>query len=514
LGFFIASKLPYNICYYFFHTFTFQLKCMKKILLSLFTLSLSISTQAQISSCNALNFSTGTTTGWRGSWAGSSHTSTAQQYGATETPCANNLIAGFDSSRKNSLAHVHEICTAGTDPHVPISRVAPGHTYSLRLGNDIAWTGTNGSTSNVGYNHQTISYSIPVTTQTDAISYWFAAVFSQEQGNPHAPTEQPYLTVKVFDGSCNLLTCYTYDANETVAANGTVFGYSSLDSSNYDGFGDAETFIYKNWTQVAVPLINYVGQNITIQFETSDCDAGGHFAYAYLTVDCGSFNITPNPTCFTTGTNTLTAPAGYSAYQWSGTGITGSTNTPSTTVNAAGNYSVTLTASGGCSLTIDTTINTAPTTSITVSSSTVCAGSTTTLTASGANTYTWSTGDTTAAIAITPTLNTTYTVTGTNNKGCTNTDTLTQIVINCATTGITTHSTQNISVYPNPAQNNFTIETTDTEKQTVSIFDVNGKLVLSQTISGKTTIDVSNLNAGVYNININGVINKRLVIVK
>jgi len=81
---------------------------------------------------------------------------------------------------------------------------------------------------------------------------------------------------------------------------------------------------------------------------------------------------------------------------------------------------------------------------------------------------------------------------------------------------ISTYNTQNstFKIFPNPAQNNFTIETTNAEKQTINIVDVNGKLVLSQTINGKTNIDASNLNAGVYNIDINGTINKRLVIVK
>jgi len=73
------------------------------------------------------------------------------------------------------------------------------------------------------------------------------------------------------------------------------------------------------------------------------------------------------------------------------------------------------------------------------------------------------------------------------------------------------------NLYPNPAQNNFTVEVSDNNKQTISVFDVNGKQVLLQNINGTTNIDVSNLNQGVYNVNCSnsqGVINKRLVIVK
>ncbi len=72
-----------------------------------------------------------------------------------------------------------------------------------------------------------------------------------------------------------------------------------------------------------------------------------------------------------------------------------------------------------------------------------------------------------------------------------------------------------INIYPNPTQNTFTIETT-TNKQTLQLFDVTGKMVLNQTIEGKTTIDVSILNDGVYNlslINASCVINKKLVII-
>jgi len=74
-----------------------------------------------------------------------------------------------------------------------------------------------------------------------------------------------------------------------------------------------------------------------------------------------------------------------------------------------------------------------------------------------------------------------------------------------------------VNIYPNPTSNNFIIETTYTDKQTLQLFDVNGKLVLTQTINGKTNIDASNLAEGVYNlslINAIGVVNKRLVIVR
>ena len=77
------------------------------------------------------------------------------------------------------------------------------------------------------------------------------------------------------------------------------------------------------------------------------------------------------------------------------------------------------------------------------------------------------------------------------------------------------NKTTNVSLYPNPTNTQFTIETNATEKQIVNIFDVNGKLILSQTIIGTTTINTETIAPGAYNINLtgsNGVVNKRLII--
>ena len=76
---------------------------------------------------------------------------------------------------------------------------------------------------------------------------------------------------------------------------------------------------------------------------------------------------------------------------------------------------------------------------------------------------------------------------------------------------------QQVSVYPNPSNGSFVIETNATEKQTVQVYDVTGKLVLTQSLNGKTAIDGSILSEGVYNISITGsegVVNKRMVIVR
>jgi hypothetical protein len=66
-----------------------------------------------------------------------------------------------------------------------------------------------------------------------------------------------------------------------------------------------------------------------------------------------------------------------------------------------------------------------PTISATTSPTNICIGSTATLSAVGALTYTWNPGALTgASVVITATANTTYTVIGTNAAGCVSTTTI------------------------------------------------------------------------------------------
>ncbi|MBC7696577.1 MAG: T9SS type A sorting domain-containing protein [Burkholderiales bacterium] len=85
-------------------------------------------------------------------------------------------------------------------------------------------------------------------------------------------------------------------------------------------------------------------------------------------------------------------------------------------------------------------------------------------------------------------------------------------------TGINEQTENMITLYPNPTNGTFTIETNTNEKQTIRVFDMTGNSVISQTMeNGKTTVNAGHLAAGIYSINIiisGAVINKKLVIVK
>jgi hypothetical protein len=74
-----------------------------------------------------------------------------------------------------------------------------------------------------------------------------------------------------------------------------------------------------------------------------------------------------------------------------------------------------------------------------------------------------------------------------------------------------------VHVYPNPASETFTVEAPDQETRTLNLFDVCGKLVLTQPFNGTAHVDTGNLTTGVYYVNVKGqagVFNQKLVITR
>ena len=110
---------------------------------------------------------------------------------------------------------------------------------------------------------------------------------------------------------------------------------------------------------------------------------------------------------------------GQTTYAWSPGGAT----TPSITVSPTSTttYTCTVTdANGACSSTQTITVNALPNVNAGIDQN-VCAGTSATLNATGASTYSW-TGGVQNGTAFTPTSSATYTVTGTSAAGCTSQD--------------------------------------------------------------------------------------------
>ncbi len=126
-------------------------------------------------------------------------------------------------------------------------------------------------------------------------------------------------------------------------------------------------------------------------------------------------------------------------------------------------------------------------------------GETTVLIATGADSYVWSSGETTAMITVSPDATTTYSVVGTRN-GCEGTA---EVTIN-VTIGVEDNFTKNIKIYPNPTNGELKVECA--EMQEIIVFMPNGQMVEKVNVNTDSyVIDMNEYKSGVYYLKIIGV---------
>ncbi|MCB9332602.1 MAG: gliding motility-associated C-terminal domain-containing protein [Lewinellaceae bacterium] len=299
-------------------------------------------------------------------------------------------FAGFLSWR-------HQIHTPA-DGNVPcfgngnIPYVPPGYDHAIQLGN---WDD--------GREWERLSTTIQVTQDNSMIEV-NTAVFLEDPN--HNICRQPRFRIRVYDDNQNIIPCGAYE----VYAGSNLPGWGT---SYCSGFKPVD---FLPWTKMSIDLRNYVGKNVTLQFQTMDCSEGQHSGFALFALRCLRSEIVATPVCFQSDAITLTAPDGFSGYQWSN-GASGKSITL-TNPQPGQTYTVTLVPysiiNGNCQIQLSYTVPVAP--MLTVSPNPViCANTAATLTAqvSEANySFIWNTGQSGSSISVsTPGV---YTVTATN----------------------------------------------------------------------------------------------------
>jgi gliding motility-associated-like protein len=203
----------------------------------------------------------------------------------------------------------------------PLSNFPAGYTnnYSFRIGNAQGSAATGGSDLAMA---ESIKYTFKVTTANAGLTYMYAA-FVKEASPIHPINQAPRFEIKITDQNGTLITCGYY---QVIA--GDTKGFK--DGAN-DGFGQWK---YTDWTKVGLDLTGYIGQNVTIEFRTTDCfpssgtstvngvttctdwGPGSHSAYAYIDLYTTPIQIISPPVCANQASVQLCAPAGYATYQW------------------------------------------------------------------------------------------------------------------------------------------------------------------------------------------------------
>lgn len=175
----------------------------------------------------------------------------------------NNLLAGIVPGR-------HTIVTSGWDPvlaplGVNLARVNEG-SYAVRLGD-----------SSRSASADVLAYTFTVTAQNKLFSFRYAVVL-EDHGSPRE--SNPFFSFYILLGSSILFSIN----NPPIASRQIV-----ADSADPFLLKAGDVF-YRDWSPVCLDLGAWMGQTMTVVFVAADCDANGHFGYAYIDGLC-----LPNP---------------------------------------------------------------------------------------------------------------------------------------------------------------------------------------------------------------------------
>jgi hypothetical protein len=222
-------------------------------------------------------------------------------------------------------------------------------------------------------------------------------------------------------------------------------------------------------------------------------------------------NPTPQVSIFTNATSICKggsanlSAVGATNYNWSNAQTS---NIISVSPTVTTTYSVIGVNQYGCqgNATQVITVNNLPNVTAAATNVQMCVGETVTLSATGAATYVWNSNNNTVYgnnAAVSPLSSITYTVTGTDNNGCSNINTISLSVNACTGLGEVTTTANGVRIFPNPTKGEVNIEFLNDASKTVEVLDLTGRLIQSNNTSNKKmSVNLNNLSNGVYYVKI------------
>ena len=273
--------------------------------------------------------------------------------------------------------------------------------------------------------------------------YKMAGVYTNLiNGDPASEVNFSFLDNLIWNNSD--FTLVANSAPPTVTATASTTTICAGSSITLTGTGNATTYTWQGTSPISitngVPFI----PTSTDTYTVTATNAGGCTATDVITVTVNpapAVNAIASSTYVCLGSSvTLTTSGTATSYSWSGGVTTGVAFFPTTTTL----YTLTGIGSGLCNSTdtVTVVVHSLPVVTASASASTVCSGNPVTLTGGGALFYNWS-GGVTNGVPFIPFSTNIYTVTGTDNIGCSSTAT-TQVNVNPLPTITANYSTNTV----------------------------------------------------------------------
>lgn len=314
-------------------------------------------------------------------WNTGAHTNTLSVNPGSTTIYTVNGSIGSCTGTATSTVSVNAIPTLTLNSN-PVS-ICPGQTATLTA------TGANTYTWTTGFSTSTISVSPAVSTSYSVTGTSTAGCVSAATGINLTVNSGPTVTVN------SPTICAGQSATLSATGSATSYSWSTTQTTSTISVSPATTTVY------------------TVTGTTAGCSSS-----QTATVNIGAaFSISVNDATICPGQSVVLTPtSSATSYTWN---TTQTTNTISVSPAVTTVYAVTG-SSGICSGIGTATVTVGAVPNVSATSATICAGQSATLTASGATSYTWNTGETTSVINPSPSVTTNYTVSGANSSGCSN----------------------------------------------------------------------------------------------
>ncbi|MDC1221450.1 T9SS type A sorting domain-containing protein [Salibacteraceae bacterium] len=314
-----------------------------------------------------------------------------------------------------------------------------------------------------------------------------------EKGMYHVTLTEGNVSCSIVD-SVNMLSPGLLEIN-VIETSDAYCEFDENGSAEVNAVGgvQAYTYLWDNGETTATPVMLPAGQRTVTATDANGCESDVNveigFEFAAPDVDLGG----PDTGYCTDGSVLLNPGGGFASYLWSD-GSTGQL----LQVSGLGTYSVTCTTIGGCEG--EDAINVSeefdlpePDLGGNVNSPT----SPVILTPGVYSAYVWSTGSLDSAITVS--VQGTYSVSVTDNRGCKGED---EVNVKFWTVGIDDDfNSEQVKLYPNPASEIINVEGQIEGNSTLNLINAQGQLVRQMAISNsanKSILNVADLPSGVY----------------